>query len=118
MRWSCTSPDALVATSWAGIPPFFADRFRWVDFLGYNDRHIAREPGYRDLTLDDQEKFDPGHMKWDIPYIAREVRPDAIYLDGSMANPVALAAPEYELVEGMYWLRRDSEKVTGRDGVD
>ena len=50
-------------------------------------------------------------MKWDIPYIAREVRPDAIYLDGSMANPLAMGAPEYELVEGMYWLRRDSEKV-------
>ncbi len=104
-------PDALVATSWAGIPPFFADRFRWVDFLGYNDRHIAHGPAYRDLTLDDHESFDPGHMKFDIPYIAREVRPDAIYLNGSMQNPLALGAPDYELVEGLYWLRRDSEKV-------
>jgi hypothetical protein len=104
-------PDALVATSWAGIPPFFADRFRWVDFLGLSDRHIARGPAHRRLTLDDQASFDPGHMKWDIPYIAREVRPDAIYLDGSMQNPIAVAAPDYELVEGMYWLRRDSDKV-------
>jgi hypothetical protein len=104
-------PDALVATSWAGIPPFFADRFRWVDFLGLSDRHIAHGPAFRRLTLDDQASFDPGHMKWDIRYIANEVRPDAIYLDGSMQNPVALAAPDYQLVEGMYWLRRDSTKV-------
>ena len=109
-------PDALVATSWAGIPPFFADRFRWVDFLGYNDRHIAREPAVRTLTLDDHEHFDPGHMKFDIPYIAREVRPDAIYLNGSMQNPLAVGAPEYELVEGLYWLRRDSEKRIRTDG--
>ena len=107
-------PDALVATSWAGIPPYFADRFRWVDFLGYNDRHIAHGPAQRELTLDDYDHFDPGHMKWDIPYIAREVRPDAIYLNGSMQNPVAVQAPEYELVEGLFWLRRDSQKVIGR----
>src|SRR5262249_3912155 len=106
-------PDALVAVSWAGIPPFFADRFRWVDFLGYNERHIAHGPAFRDLTLDDHEHFDPGHMKFDIRYIADVVRPDAIYLNGSMQNPVAVAAPQYELVEGMYWLRRDSTKVTG-----
>jgi len=105
------APDALVATSWAGIPPFFADRFRWVDFLGLSNRHIAHGPAFRRLALDDQASFDPGHMKFDIPYIVHEVRPDAIYLDGSMTNPVALAAPDYQLVEGMYWLRRDSNKV-------
>src|SRR4030095_2887916 len=31
-------PDAVVATSWAGIPPFFADRFQWVRFLALSDR--------------------------------------------------------------------------------
>jgi arabinofuranosyltransferase len=105
------APDALVATSWAGIPPYFADRFRWVDFLGYNDRHIAHGPAQRDLALDDHEHFDPGHMKWDIPYIANEVRPDAIYLNGSMQTAVAAGAPDYQLFEGLFWLRRDSEKV-------
>ena len=105
------APDALVATSWAGIPPFFADRFRWVDFLGYNDRHIAHGPAFRGLTLDGYEHFDPGHMKFDIRYIAEEVRPDAIYLNGSMQSPVAVGAPGYELVEGLYWLRRDSDKI-------
>jgi len=109
------APDALVATSWAGIPPYFSDRFRWVDFLGYNDRHIAREPAQRTLTLDEHEDFDPGHMKWDIAYIAREVRPDAIYLNGSMRNPLATGAPEYELVDGLYWLRKDSQKIVGLD---
>ena len=107
------APDALVATSWAGIPPYFADRFRWVDFLGLSDRHIAHGPAYRDLTLDDQEHFHPGHMKFDIAYVARDVRPDAIYLDGSMQRQMAAGAPEYELVEGLYWLRRDSPKVLG-----
>jgi hypothetical protein len=105
------APDAVVATSWAGIPPFFADRFAWVDFLGISDRHIARGPAYRDLTLDEQEDFHPGHMKFDIPYVARELRPDAIYLDGSMQDPMARGAPDYELVEGVFWLRRDSQKV-------
>jgi hypothetical protein len=104
-------PDALVATSWAGIPPYFAPQLRWADFLGYNDRHIARRSAYRELTLDDHARFDPGHMKWDIPYIVDEVRPDAIYLNGSMQAPLAAGAPDYELVEGLYWLRRDSEKV-------
>jgi len=109
-------PDALVATSWAGIPPYFADRFRWVDFLGYNDRHIAHGPAYRDLTLDNLEDFHPGHMKFDIPYIAREVRPDAIYLDGSMKGWLASGAPEYQLVEEVFWLRRDSEKLVPPGG--
>jgi hypothetical protein len=31
-----------------------------------------------------------------------------------MQNPVAVQAPEYELVEGLFWLRRDSQKVIGR----
>jgi hypothetical protein len=105
------APDALVSVSWAGIPPFFADRFRWVDFLGYNERRIAHAPAtQRAIVLDDYEHFDPGHMKWDIPYIVNEVRPDAIYLNGSMQNPIAVAAHDYELVEGLYWLRRDSDK--------
>jgi len=107
------APDALVATSWAGIPPFFADRFQWIDFLGLSDRHIAREPAYLKLTIDDQARFDPGHMKFDIPYVVRELRPDAIYLDGSMHDPVAAAAPGYQLIEGMFWLRGDSAKVIG-----
>ena len=104
-------PDALVATSWAGIPVFFADRFRWVDFLGYNDRHIAHGAAYRDLMLDDHEDFHPGHMKFDIPYITGEVRPDAIYLDGSMQSWLAAGAPDYVLVEEVFWLRRDTEKA-------
>jgi hypothetical protein len=105
------APDALVATSWAGIPPYFADRFRWVDFLGLSDRHIARLPAYRPLTIDEQDRFDPGHMKFDIPYVVGEVRPDAIYLNGSMEQPLAAGAPSYELVEGVFWLRRDSDRV-------
>jgi len=101
-------PGALVATSWAGLPPYFAHDFRWVDFLGYNERKIARMPANDRVTLDSYERFDPGHMKWHIPYIVDTVRPDAIYLNGSMEQPLTARAHDYELVEGVFWLRRDS----------
>jgi hypothetical protein len=63
-------PDALVATTWAGIPAYFSN-FRMADLLGYNDRHIARlESRARSWT--------PGHSKWDYDYVLTELRPDIL----------------------------------------
>ena len=99
-----------MAVSRAGLPPYFSD-LRLADFLGYNDRRIARMAPVARLRLDDHARFDPGHLKWDIAYIVDEVRPDAIYLNGSMKGPLASGAPGYTLVEELFWLRNDSGKL-------
>ena len=105
-------PDALVAMTWAGLPPYFSNaNFRFVDFLGYNNRTIARMAPYSKVSLNDLQRFDPGHIKWNIPYIVDEMKPDAIYTHGSVQKHLERRAHDYDLVEGLFWLRRGSDKV-------
>lgn len=71
-------PGAAVASAWAGIPAYFSD-FRMVDVLGYNDRHVARQPSRLVLNEDQFERFRPGHDKWDFDRLLTEIRPDAFF---------------------------------------
>jgi hypothetical protein len=57
-----------VAVHFAGIQPYFSGSPA-IDVLGKSDRHIAH------LTVD---RFEPGHSKWDWPYVVGERRPDVI----------------------------------------
>ena len=82
-----TKRDALVCVTWAGTVPYFADR-KYFDFLGKNDRYIARLPmrvpprGTDMLSM--IKYFYPGHLKTDPHYTLEKVRPDVII---SMLGP-------------------------------
>ncbi len=72
------TPDAVVASVWAGLPAFFSD-FRMVDLLGYNERHIARMTTPVRHDGNDWRLYIPGHSKWDTEYVLRRWRPDAFF---------------------------------------
>lgn len=71
-------PGATVATAWAGIPAYFSD-YKMVDVLGFNDRHVARQPSKLPGDEDHPELFRPGHDRWDFDYLLGQVRPDAFF---------------------------------------
>lgn len=64
-----TTPDALVATVWAGAPAYYSHR-PMVDLLGKSDRVVASRPPRGPMR--------PGHNKWDYDYSIGVRRPDVI----------------------------------------
>jgi hypothetical protein len=72
-----TSPDARIGVVWAGVVPYFTDRFA-IDLLGKNDRTIAHldmrvTPGLLGFW-----DFYPGHLKWDYSYSIGQLQPDVV----------------------------------------
>lgn len=71
-----TSPEAVIATHWAGAPAYHAQR-PMIDLLGKSDRVIANGPpaigadGYR-------VAFFPGHSKYDAQYSVESLMPDIV----------------------------------------
>lgn len=61
-------PGAKVAVAWAGIPAYHSD-YRMLDIYGYSDRHVARLPSAEKLTPPGQDRYTPGHVKWDYAYL-------------------------------------------------
>jgi arabinofuranosyltransferase len=105
-------PDAVVAVFWAGIPAYFSD-FRMVDLLGYNDRHIARGKAAFPYTVNEFQRYVPGHAKWDNDYVFREHRPDAMsQIWGIPPDRVAptLRRHGYRRREG-FWVKWPSDKL-------
>jgi len=105
-----TDPDATVAVSWAGAPPYFADR-KGVDLLGKSDPHIARLPA-------DPDRHIPGHSKYDLNYSLEEYKPDVIateYLDIYVDQPSFALYNRYYVEfagrETSLWVRYDTDKV-------
>lgn len=76
-----TSPDAVVGHFWAGAAAYFSER-TGVDFLGKNDRHVARTRSRPGL-------FVPGHTKFDLDH-SLGLQPDVIVLP----YPAAWLHPE------------------------
>jgi arabinofuranosyltransferase len=85
-----TTPDAKVAVTWAGIVPYFTERYT-VDMLGKTDKTIARlpmqqaPPGKNPYTF-----FLPGHLKYDYNHSIAVMKPDVVlqfWGDLSEANP-------------------------------
>jgi hypothetical protein len=101
-------PGAVLATSAAGIPAYFAD-YRMVDVLGFNERHIASLPPALPLELDEFMDYVPGHVKWDYAYVLARYHPDAFLHPWGLDNPAALlkaAGYRYDKT-GTYWVRDD-----------
>lgn len=72
-----TSERAKIGVFWAGAVPYFSERHS-IDFLGTNDRRLAREEpraarGFLDFSL-----TIPGHSKWNYEYSIGELKPDVI----------------------------------------
>ncbi len=72
-----TSPEARVAVTWAGIIPYFSGRYS-IDFLGKNDKRIARQEMSEDTGTNRFRAFYPGHLKWDYQYSIAELKPDVV----------------------------------------
>jgi hypothetical protein len=68
---------ALVAVTTAGVPVYFTN-FRFLDELGYNDRHIARL-GSVGLDINAARNYLPGHVKWDLDYTFGKMKPDVVW---------------------------------------
>jgi hypothetical protein len=109
-------PGATVATAWAGIPAYFSD-YRMVDILGFNDRHVARQPSRLPGDEDHPKVFRPGHDRWDFDYLLKDVRPDAFFqiwgprLEGLKVGELMTGAG-YERRQGV-WLKSGSPFVRG-----
>jgi hypothetical protein len=70
---AATDPRATIAVMLAGNGPYFSHR-RTIDLLGKSDRHIAR------LRVPASAYFRPGHVKVDLDYSVRKLRPDLVDL--------------------------------------
>ncbi|RJP81012.1 MAG: hypothetical protein C4524_02625 [Candidatus Zixiibacteriota bacterium] len=92
-----TTPEAAIGLSWAGIIPYFSRRPA-VDFLGKNDRHIARLPARLPAGGDLLTGLRPGHTKWDYDYSIRTLQPDLVLQTYGLNRPEAEAYfhPDYE----------------------
>lgn len=103
------SPEATVATVWAGIPAYFSD-FRMLDTLGYNDRHIAHLPAVNGVDIDHTSYFWPGHIKWDYEWTYGVMRPDVIFQTWPPSGRgVPARMQRYGFVQaGAVWVRPDS----------
>lgn len=104
---------ATVAVEWAGVPAYFSN-WRMCDELGYNDRHMAHGPNT--VAITDPADFQPGHMKWDLDYVLRELQPDVMMDPWNVpwAEVVRAAEGNHYIRRHGYWVRPGSPYV----GVD
>lgn len=73
-----TTPEASVGVIWAGSVPYYTDR-RGVDFLGKNDKYIARlEPDLSSSVSFDGIVNVPGHIKYNLYYSIKKMKPTYI----------------------------------------
>jgi hypothetical protein len=61
--------DALIGVFWAGLTPYFLPQYRFHDFLGKCDAHVAHSPAHWGP---------PGHNKWDYAYSLGQLKPDIV----------------------------------------
>src|SRR4030095_12686941 len=69
LRRAQVPKDALIGVFWAGLTPYFLPEYRFHDFLGKCDVHVAHSPA---------RWGPPGHNKWDYQYSLGQLKPDII----------------------------------------
>jgi hypothetical protein len=72
-----TKPEARIAIAWAGIQPYFSDRY-YIDLYGKCDKYIARTEGKYWSGSRKGLGFVPGHTKWDYDYSIGKLQPDVV----------------------------------------
>jgi arabinofuranosyltransferase len=93
-------PGTVVASATAGSLPYFAPSLSFIDTLGLNDRHIARQPPAalpRGLPDADDWATVPGHVRGDGSYVLRR-RPDVIILGGANGDIEPWFLGDYQLM--------------------
>lgn len=75
---------SLIALNTAGSTPYFAPDHRFIDMLGLNDRHIARQPLAPRIA---RHQLLPGHEKGDADYVLSR-KPDYIIAGPSTGDLV------------------------------
>lgn len=112
-----TTEEATIAVVWAGIIPYFSDRFA-IDMLGKNDKVVAREPARRPEGVHPLLAFYPGHNKWKYSYSIGELRPDIIAQSWGAREelqPYLDTAYRQEMLRtgATVYVRKDSRNVVG-----
>lgn len=99
-----TDDSAKIAVVWAGIIPYFADRY-FIDLLGKNDRKIARQDMRIASGFAKYYCFYPGHSKWDYCYSIGQLKPDVVMQiwDDDSVSPI-------ELLESYKYLHQEYEE--------
>jgi hypothetical protein len=104
-------PGGRVASVQAGGIGYFA-ACELVDFLGFNDRHIARLKPYWDAHTTEIHDYVPGHAKVDYAYAIGELQPDFIIDKWTKFSPgvdqqfnALLAAGGYEKHPRYGWVK-------------
>lgn len=109
-----TQPDARIAVVWAGIAPYFSERY-FIDMLGKNDPEIAREPMHRYPDQSKYINFYPGHMKWNYAYTIGQLKPDIVvqlWRDPEEARPYMSHYEKTQISGFELYIRKDTAKVT------
>jgi hypothetical protein len=110
-----TTKDARIAGAQAGTVKYFTGRY-FIDILGKTDKHIARQRPRMGLSIDDYEKFRPGHNKYDIDYSIKTFHPDVIMgLWGDTASLASYLNNSYQYLGqvrfGELRLRKNSTNI-------
>jgi len=91
---------SLVAAATAGSVPYFAPGLAFIDTLGLNDPHIARQaPAALPAAIDRRDSWFsvPGHLRGDGAYVLSR-RPDVIMLGGAKGDLLPWFLGDYQLV--------------------
>ena len=94
------APGTVVASATAGSLPYFAPALSFIDTLGLNDRHIAREtPATLPRALADTDNWVgvPGHSRGDGAYVLAR-RPDIVILGGANGDLAPWFLGDYQLL--------------------
>lgn len=89
--------SSLIALNMAGVIPYYAPDYRYLDMLGLNDAHIARQRAFQQVASSDMP-FAVAHSKGDPAYILHRA-PDYIIPGGGMAGDAPVYAAEKLLLE-------------------
>lgn len=77
--------DITIGVFYAGVTPYFMPDYRFHDFLGKSDVHIASSPAH---------PGPPGHNKWDMDYSLDIIAPDLIVTAGPFTNMTTAQAKQ------------------------
>jgi hypothetical protein len=99
-----TRPEAVIAVTWAGAIPYYAERTT-LDLLGKSDPVIAKGPPAT-------PEFFPGHNKWNFAYSIGQLQPDLVvqYYE-SAQNDRDIDHWGYDHLPNGMFLRRDTTRV-------
>jgi arabinofuranosyltransferase len=89
-----------VATATAGSVPYFAPALSFLDTLGLNDRHIARQPpAALPLALQRSDSWTqvPGHLRGDGAYLLAR-RPDLVMFGGANGDLSPWFVSDYQIL--------------------